>query len=142
VNHDIAGLLRSHSRRLVLHTVVVGGQPVLDTLAGMVALLGMFPKPTPVVVWVNEYAAPFDVDGTIFEETRAYQDNAGRISAVVHVPPLDPMFNGRDVAMMLSKQLTFAEAIERPETRVVSKSRLFRLRQAIFEQLDTVLEAI
>lgn len=142
VSNGIAELLAQHDRRLVLHAVVIGGQPAVDTIRGLIALLNQFPKSVPVVVWINEYAEPFNVDGYAFEETRAYQDNAVRIAGVIHLPPLEQRTFGRDVAAMLSKRLTFAEAIESPDFFLVPKSRLFRIQQAIFEQLDTVMDAI
>jgi hypothetical protein len=142
VSHGIAELLAQHNRRLVLHTLVIGGQPAVDTVRGLLALLGQFPKSVPVVVWVNEYAEKFQVDGYAFEETRAYQDNVLRIAGIVHLPSIDPRSFGRDLSAMLAKRMTFAEAIESPEFMLVSKSRLFRIRQAVFDQLDTVLEAL
>jgi hypothetical protein len=142
LSNDIAGLLGQYHRRLVLHTVVVGGQTALDTLSGMVALLQQFPATVPVVVWVNEYAGTFDAEGHAFEETRAYQDNAKRIAAVVHLHPLDPRTHGRDAATMLARQMTFEEAIVSPDFKIVAKSRLSQIRTATFEQLDATLEAI
>jgi hypothetical protein len=142
VSNDIASILEDHNRRLVLHTVVVGGQAALDTLRGMVALLGQFPPKVPVVVWVNEYTGPFDADGLGFEETRAYQDNIARISAVVHLAPLDPLTHGRDIANMLSRQVVFDEAIASPDFKIVAKSRLSQVRRAVFEQLDAIMGSI
>jgi hypothetical protein len=142
VSNGIAELLAKHDRRLVLHAIVIGGQPALDTLRGLMALLDQFPKSVPVVVWVNEYAERFIIDGYAFEETRAYQDNAMRIAGIVHLPQIDPRSFGRDVTAMLSQRKTFAEAIESPEFFLVSKSRLFRVRESIFEQLDAVMDAI
>ena len=72
-SNEIASILEQYNRRLVLHTVVVGGQVALDTLRGMAALLGQFPPSVPVVVWVNEYNGPFEADGLAFEETQAYR---------------------------------------------------------------------
>ena len=142
VSNDIAAILEEHDRRLVLHTVVVGGQAALDTLRGMVALLGQFPPGVPVIVWVNEYNGRFDADGLSFEETRAYQGNAGRIAGVVHLAPLDPLTHGRDVETMLARQVVFADAIASPEFKIVAKSRLSQVRRAVFEQLDAVMGAI
>jgi hypothetical protein len=142
VSNDIASILEQHNRRLVLHTAVVGGQAALDTLRGMVALLGQFPPTVPIVVWVNEYAGRFDADGFAFEETRAYQDNASRIAAVVHLPPLDPLTHGRDIATMLARQVVFEEAIASPEFRIVAKSRLSQVRKSVFDQLDAIMGSI
>lgn len=142
VSNDIASILEQYNRRLVLHTVVVGGQVALDTLRGMAALLGQFPPSVPVVVWVNEYNGLFEADGLTFEETRAYQDNKARIAGVVHLAPLDPLTHGRDVATMLARQVVFDEAIASPDFRIVAKSRLSQVRRAVFEQLDTILGSI
>lgn len=134
--------LQEHQRRMVVHTVVAGGQPAADTLAGMVALLEQFPTSVPVVVWVNEHDAPFEADGAGFEQTRAYQANVARIAGIIRLPTMDPRTHGRDVAMMLSQRLTFSEAIASDEFRLVAKSRLNQVRAAVFEQMDVVMGAV
>jgi hypothetical protein len=47
VSNGIAEHLAGHGRRLVLHAVVIGGQPAVDTIRGLVALLEQFPKSVP-----------------------------------------------------------------------------------------------
>lgn len=140
--NNIAGVLADHNRRLVVHTVVVGGQSALDTLGGMVAILSQFPAEIPVVVWVNQHAGIYDADGLGFEETKAYRDNKDRISGVIYLPHENPLTHGRDVAAMLARHLTFAEAVASPDFKIVAKSRLLQVRDALFAQLDRVLPAI
>jgi hypothetical protein len=142
MSNDIASVLADHGRRLVVHTVVVGGQSALDTLAGMVAILSQFPPEVPVVVWVNEHTAAYDADGLSFEETKAYRDHKERIAGVIRLPHENPLTHGRDVRTMMARHLTFAEAINDPAFKIVAKSRLGQVRTALFAQLDRILPAI
>ena len=43
---------------------------------------------------------------------------------------------------MLSRHLTFAEAIASPDFKIVAKARLAEVKRRIFDQLDKILPAL
>ena len=52
-----------------LHTVVTGGQSILDTMNGLQALLVNFPD-APVVVWLNECFGKVEMEGDSVEDSK------------------------------------------------------------------------
>lgn len=46
---------------------------------------------------------------------------------------------GADIAEMMKRQLTFAEAIAHPDTKLMAKQRLKLVRDDIFNQLSAAL---
>jgi CobQ/CobB/MinD/ParA nucleotide binding domain len=142
LSNNIANVLAGYKRRLILHTAIVGGQLSLETLGGMEALLTQFPATVPVVVWVNEHTGEFSAEGMTFEDTAVFKTHRDRIAGVIYLPYENPLTHGRDVKAMLTRHWTFAEAVASPEFKIVAKSRLLQVRDAIFAQLDRVLPAL
>lgn len=73
--------------------------------------------------------------GKGFEATPLYQEHKHRLSALVHLPQLNPDTFGADLSRMLARRMTFAEALDSSDFYVVAKSRLSRTRKAIWPQL-------
>jgi hypothetical protein len=78
-------------------------------------------------------------EGTDFEETNVYREHRAHILGLVHLRKLDPVMFAPNLARMLESHMTFAEAAISPEFMVMEKSRLFRIKSEIWNQLTTVL---
>ena len=61
------------------------------------------------------------------------------IRGVVYLRQLDPQMFAPIMAEMLERRLTFAEAASSSDFMLMEKSRLFRIKQAIWDQLGLVL---
>jgi hypothetical protein len=63
VENNIAELIESAGKRMVIHTVIVGGGNTVDTAKGLEAVLVNFPPSVKVVVWIHDGATstPNDV---------------------------------------------------------------------------------
>jgi hypothetical protein len=59
--------LRQQQRRVYVHTVITGGQPLIDTLNGF-SELAQTTQERNIVVWVNEYFGRVEADGKSFSE--------------------------------------------------------------------------
>jgi hypothetical protein len=129
-------LLESTGRRVVLHTPLVGGQAIDETIRGLQTILEFFS--TPVVVWVNEFFGKVEKDGVSFKETSLYKDAQKRFLGVVFLQELNPDTSGHDVGNMTKKYLTFDEVLSSPQTDLATRHRLGIVRKNIFEQLDLI----
>ena len=88
---------------------------------------------------LNEFFGPVvTLGGQHFEQTRVYQENRERIHALVKLERLNPDTFGRNLAEMLKRQLTFAEADQSTEFRIVARQRLRQVWRPIKEQLAQV----
>jgi hypothetical protein len=129
-------LLESTGRRVVIHTPLVGGQAMDETIRGLQTILEFFS--VPVVVWVNEYFGKVQKDGVGFMETSLYKDAKKRFLGVVFLQELTAETSGQDVANMTKKYLTFDEVLNAPETDLATRHRLGIVRKNIFDQLDAI----
>jgi CobQ/CobB/MinD/ParA nucleotide binding domain len=135
LENNVVNVLREAGRRLYVHSVITGGQALVDTLSGF----GELAKTTPdrnVVVWVNEYFGPVQDNGKRFIEMRVFRDNEEKVVGTVAVPKRSVDTFGRDVEEMLRRKLTFGEAIESPEFSIMARQRLKVVRADLFEQLE------
>jgi hypothetical protein len=139
VENDIAAVLGEHAAAMVLHTVITGGGNGMDTLKGLDAVVGHFVPGAEVVVWVNEFFGPARFDGTDFEDTNVYREHRASIRGLVYLRKLDPVMFAPNLARMLERHMTFAEAAVSDEYMLMEKSRLFRIKSDIWKQLATVL---
>ena len=92
-------------------------------------------------MWLNEYFGPIvNASGKPFEELPAYTDNRERIFAIVRLSMLSEEATS-DLRDMLSRRLTFAQALAPENTDIlrVQKSRLFKIRQAVWPQIERVV---
>ena len=139
VENDIAGVLHERGLRMVVHTVVTGGGNGLDTLKGLEALVEHFTPGAQVVVWVNEFFGPLRYKGTDLEHTAVYAANAAKLRGTIYLRQLDPEMFAPNLAAMLERRLTFAEAAVADDFFLMERSRLFRIKSAIWDQLAAVL---
>jgi len=127
--------LRQQGRRVYVHTVITGGQALIDTLNGFNEL-AQTTEERNIVVWVNEYFGRVEADGKKFSEMAAYRDNAHKVCGAVIFTKRNQDTFGRDVEDMVSAKLTFQEAITTARATIMAKQRLKVVQRDLFEQLD------
>jgi hypothetical protein len=136
ISNQVPALLAGMGHELVLHTVVTGGQALLDTVNGFRQLASHFSSEALFVVWLNPYWGPIEYQGQPFEETKAYQDRQSQISAIIHMPTLKEETFGRDLSDMLQARLTFDEALATTSLTIMTRQRLKLVKANLFGQLD------
>lgn len=140
IENDIPGLITAGGKGVVVHTVITGGPALLETAKALAAMIEQLPENVELVVWVNAFFGPVITEsGQEFEQTPLYQEHRDRITGVVRLDELNPDTFGHNLADMLGRRLTFAEAEQSPEFRVVAKQRLRQIRQPIWNQMAHVL---
>jgi len=122
---------------LVIHTVITGGQALLDTVSGFSQLASQFPAEALFVVWLNPYWGPVEHDGKGFEQMKAFTTNKARVSAIVQIPNLKKETYGRDLSEMLQERLTFDEALAMASLTIMTRQRLKIIKTQLFDQLNS-----
>lgn len=136
LNHRVPTLFQQMGHELVVHTVVTGGQALLDTINGFAQLISQFPQEALFVVWLNPYWGPISYKGKSFEQMKAYTANKDRISAIVEIPCLKFETFGRDLSDMLQERLTFEEALAMPARTIMTRQRLKIIQRELFDLMD------
>ena len=137
ISNQVPALLADMGHELVVHTVVTGGQALLDTVSGFSQLVRQFPAQALFVVWLNPYWGPIEYEGKPFEQMKAYAENKGRVSAIIHIPALKKETYGRDLADMLRQRLTFDEALAMDSLTIMTRQRLKIIKGQVYGQLES-----
>jgi len=133
--NDVVAYLEGLGHKVMFHSIVTGGQAIVDTMNGLEALVKNFPE-TPVTVWKNEFFGKVEMNGKTFEETNLYNENIHRIHAIITLEEMRKETFGRDFGQMLKLRLTFAEALADPSFSIMSRQRLTILWKRINEQIQ------
>lgn len=135
---EFADFANQQGRDLVLHAIIAGGSSMAPTILGLDAILRGFPATVRIVVWLNGFFGPLEIDGQTFEAMPVYKENAKRIRGVVRLPELATFGFRPNVQDMHKRNLTFQEAIDSPHFMLLEKQRLVMVRRAIWKQLDAI----
>ena len=138
LENDVARVLRDAGRRLFVHSVVTGGQALVDTLTGFRELAQTTPDRN-VIVWVNEYFGKVERDGRPLSELPVYRDHVEKIWGSVAIPRRNRDTFGRDVEDMLRRKMTFRQALEGSDLPIMVRQRLKVVQRELFEQLDDLV---
>jgi len=139
VQDGIAETLEAAGRKLVIHSVIAGGQEMLQTGKGFDSIANQFPASADIVLWLNEHHGAIGNAGAEFETTPLYHAHKNRLLGIVRLPRLHQPTFGANVADMLARSLTFTEADASPDFFIVAKQRLRQVKRPIFDQLSAVV---
>ena len=139
ISNQIPSLLKEMGHELFIHTVITGGQALVDTVSGFAQLISQFPDEALFVVWLNPYWGPIEHDGKRFEKMKAYSENKEKVSAIVQIPELKEETYGRDFSEMLQERLTFDEALAMDTLTIMTRQRLKIVRKQLFAQLENAM---
>lgn len=137
ISNQVPALLQEMGHELVIHTVITGGQALLDTVSGFGQLVSQFPSEVLFAVWLNPYWGLIEHEGKSFEQMKAYMTNKARVSAIIKIPTLKEETYGRDLSDMLQKRLTFDEALATESLTIMTRQRLKIVKGQLFAQLDS-----
>jgi hypothetical protein len=136
ISNQVPALLQDMGHTLVVHTVITGGQALLDTVSGFAQLASQFPAECLFVVWLNPYWGAIEHEGKGFEQMKAYTANKGRVSAIIKIPTLKEETYGRDFAEMLQERMTFDEALSMESLTIMTRQRLKIVRTQLYGQME------
>ena len=129
--------LRDNGRKIYVHTVITGGQALIDTLNGFHEL-AQTTHNRNIVVWVNEYFGKIEADGKKLSDMAAFRDNADKVCGAVVFAKRNQDTFGRDLEDMISAKLTFEEAVAQSKLPIMAKQRLKVVQRDLFEQLEKI----
>ncbi|WP_034070010.1 P-loop NTPase [Pseudomonas aeruginosa] len=140
-NHMLAGL-QDAGKQLYIHTVITAGQAKDDTFNGLKKLITMIrdeKSDTQVVVWQNEFWGVPVFDGKPLSETQLVLDNRDIIQGICTIIDRNSDAFTADIRAVLESHLTLREVKQSEQFGVIAKSRIHRVYNDIFSELDAVL---
>ena len=139
ISNKVPELLKEMGHELIIHTVVTGGQALMDTVSGFSQLISQFPDEAQFVVWLNPYWGPIEHDKKSFEHMKAYTANKTRVTAIIQIPVMKDETYGQDFSNMLQARLTFDEALKMESLIIMVRQRLNIIRTQLFGNLDNAM---
>ena len=136
ITNDVAAVFHDMGHKVTIHTVITGGEALLDTVSGFGTMLRQFPESVAFVVWLNPYHGTIEQDGKPFSEMKIYQDNKARIAGIVTIPEKKAETFGKDIETMLKAKLTYEQAQSSPLFNVMAKQRLKMYQRELFAAID------
>jgi hypothetical protein len=136
VDNNVAEVLAEHRRDLVVHVPIVGAEAMMETMLGFDDIADNLSHHARIVLWLNEAVKGLiQPGGKNFEDTQVYIKHKDRIAALVRVPHHSSELFGQDMDALLGKKLTFAEALQSTDFRLMAKQRIKQIQKEIFDQL-------
>lgn len=144
IQNDTVSALANNGFKVIIHTVVAGGQEFEETLKGVWRLAKKFPDDAELFLWKNEYKGecgvikPGDDERTPLEKLTLFTDIQSRIMAMVHLKKQPELFE-KDIRQMVSLGMTFDDVDKSPDVKnfnFITKNRIFKFKREVFGQLD------
>lgn len=136
IQNEVFSFLEENDRKVIVHSPLVGGPAMDETIRGLKSILEM--GTAPVVVWENEFFGPVSRNGKSFVQSPGYEQFKSRVLGLVRLEKGDPKQSEKDMMAMNSRRLTWNEALDDPRFLLMSRQRLTKMRREIKKQLDQV----
>ena len=137
IENNAISMLQEAGREVFIHSVLTGGQALMDTLAGF-KILAEQADTRNMVIWLNEYFGAIEANGKTFTEMKVYTDNADKVRGIVRIPERNQDTFGKDMELMASKKLTFAEVLSGTDFALMAKQRMKTVQRDLNDQLAAV----
>jgi len=134
--NEVFSFLVESGRRVVIHSPLVGGVAMSETVNGLQAILKM--SDCPVVIWENEYFGPVQMNGKRFVQTSGYEQFKDRVLGLVKLEKKNVKTAEADLRAMHARRLTWDEAINDEAFMSMQRNRLTIMRRDIEDQLAKI----
>ena len=133
IENDVFSIL-SQQHKIMLHTVVTGGQGLKDTLNGLNTLIQNFD--VPLAVWLNRYFGEIAQNNKSFYEFNIYQENKDKFAALIRIPQKSAQTFGKDLEELFSRRQTFAAALADDSLPIMTRQRLKIFWNEVCQEID------
>lgn len=133
MSNNIIPLLQEAGHQVYIHTIITGGQGLVDTAGGLETLLSSF-SDVPLVVWLNYRFGDIEQSGKPFHEWEIYKSNTKHLTGIIPVDFPDSQLYQEDLDTMLTGKMTFDEAMT--VSKLFSRNRLKQMKEKIFTAIE------
>lgn len=130
-------LFTENNHEVRLQTIIVGGQPFIETLQNMGHINATFPN-YQIDVWLNEYlGAVVTADGTPYDSSEHFKARQQYFRSIIRVPGVNMATYGHDINKMLTNKLTFQEALDDPANfNLMARQRIKNYRDEVYRNIE------
>lgn len=126
---------------LMLHVIIAGGPALPFTMSNLSDICETFGGQARITVWLNHYWEEIAHEGKAFTELPAFKANQSAVNGLLEIERMAADTSAEDFAQFLKRNISFEQALDEASSpfNVVEQSRLFNIRETIFEGMDAVL---
>ncbi len=120
----------------ILHTIITG-KDFADTCEQFGVVMEKTGRLSSVssIVWLNAFSGPVEKAGRGFEDTRVYQENKEHIKAIIAMPVFTDGMVHHDFLAMMDAGKTFDEMINDSSVHLMSRQRLRKMKERVFNTI-------
>lgn len=118
-------LIKDTEHNLLIHCIITGSSAMNETLSGLESIIKNYKL--PVIVWLNDYNGPIEVDGRKFEDFKIFKVCSNYIDAVIELPHYDTLTR-RDMEKLLVKKIGF-ESFIKSDANLMARQRIRKIWQ-------------
>lgn len=137
-SNKIFSFLKDEYDKTIFVHVVLNAQTqndYLSTTASLESIAQSFGSEASIIVWLNEFGGSLDM----FLESKFYSENKDNLHGILRMKNPDELLL-HDVKAMLQNFQTYDEAAADKSLYVIARSRLSRLKNEIYQQLNHVIQ--
>ena len=120
LENEAINLLQAEGHTVMLHSVVTGGQGIMDTVNGLAALAKYFPE-AHLAVWLNPKDGEIALDGLTFYDFKVFKEYGNSFHSVIELPHRNTATFGKDLSDHLARRLSFDAAINSSQPIMVRR---------------------
>ena len=138
--YKAVSLLKAQKRRVIIHSVLVGGPEMPDTISSFADMAKAVPG-KQIIVWLNPVRGEIAMAGKTFEQMSVYANNLDKVLAVVDLPAADES-TLKDLHQLALKNETLSTLEDDAEFDFIAKHRLTVHRGEIYDAMGSVWGAL
>jgi len=140
-SNGILEIMQEHEKTVFVHVILTAGQAKDDTVAGLLAMIDLVKTAgtnTKIVVWINEYWGVLEFAGKSIEHVDWFADNLSIIQGAVRIAQRSGDDFITSIRSVTEQHLTYRQVKESTQFGLMSKSRIFRVFDDVYKELDRV----
>jgi hypothetical protein len=111
ISNNAFKLLKESNNVIYIHVVIAGGGALNDCIECFDNLAKEFPG-YPIIIWLNPFYGSFYNDDKYYKDFDHYKNNIQSINGIVQIPDKQKSTFGKDIELIMTKKITFAQAIQ------------------------------
>ena len=137
---NVFDTLKEYEIEPYVHAIITGGKSYTETEEGFSWLVERYGDKTKFIIWKNEYwGKVVDQENIEFENTPVYKEYKDLVYGIITIPELYNSELDKNIESMLKKGQTFDEFNNDSERMIMEKSRVFRFKKLVFNNISLVL---
>ena len=142
ISNDFVSVLKELEFDVTFHVIIVGGDNMDETIAGLDDIIMRFGDKAHIVLWFNPFFGKIEKNGLMFEESPLFKRYEEKLYAIIRFPNFPKDTFGISFAKLQKDRLLFAQVCDvKPSPNgydIMTVHRIKMIREKLFSMFDAV----